>query len=128
MKSYADMEWTEIGIVVDEDSGIAALVGISGGGGKPLPSVQLGRIIGPERRFSPYLHPAVNWKDGKGSIANPDLIGRIPSGLQERITRMLAPHLVERPGRGLDELLGHEIVDIGRKIHGETMLGCLSCS
>lgn len=121
-------EWNEIGIVVDEESGIAALVGLSSGGGKPLPSVQLGRIIGPERRFSPYLHPAVDWKDGKGSISEPETIGRIPAGLQEKIARLLQPHLVERPNDGLDKLLGHDVVDFGRKVHGETILGCLSCS
>ena len=127
MKNFATAQWTEIGIVVNENTGIAA-VGVSSGCGKPLPSVQLGRVIGPERRFSPYLHPAVDWKDGKGKISNRKLIGQMPKGLQDKIAQFLAPHLVERPGQGIDELLGHEIVDVGRKVQGETVLDCLSCS
>jgi hypothetical protein len=56
------------------------------------------------------------------------MIGRVPSSLQEKISRLLQPHLVERSSDGLDQLLGHDIVDFGRKVHGETILGCLSCS
>lgn len=127
-KTYESTDWRELGIVVDEDTGMAALVGVSLGGGKPLPSVQIGRVIGPERRFSPFLHPAVDWIGGKGAIRDPRQLGIPSTALQDKIVSLLSPFLVERPGKGLDELFGQEVVDLQRPSGGEARLGCLSCS
>jgi hypothetical protein len=127
MKTYDTMKWNELGIVVDDENGVAALVGISVGDSRPMPSVQLGRIIGPERRFSPFLHPVVDWKGGAGSIASPELIGSVTPELQRKIADFLAPHLIERPD--LESAVStHEIIDINKQVRGETVLRCLSCS
>lgn len=124
MKTYEEKDWTDLGIVVDEETGIAALVGISVGPGRPMPSVQLGRIIGPERKFSPYLHPETEWENGKGRLSSVEMVGSIPNALQNKINDLLEPHLTEHSGVRIKE----DDIELGRGGQGEAFLGCLSCS
>jgi hypothetical protein len=127
-KGEDEWPWLEIGIVADDESGMAARVCIQHGGRYPLPSVQLGTLIGHDRVFSPHLHPTVTWEEGKGTVTSVDTLGEIPPALQRQVEDLLRPHLVERPEDAVDELLNYWLVETeaGRSVI--TSMGCLSCS
>src|SRR5947208_17040273 len=75
-------KWIELGLAIDEESGIAAQVSIQRGP-RSLPGIQLGTLLGSERRFSPYVHPNLHWENGRGNISQDGL--SIPKGLMEQI-------------------------------------------
>lgn len=120
--------WLEIGIVADEESGMAARVCIQHGQKYPLPSIQLGTLIGDDRTFSPFLHPSVIWENDRGAVSDIESLGTIPKGLQEQIAMLLRPHLVERREEAVSELLNYTLVEkqAGRNV--VTSMNCLSCS
>ena len=120
--------WLEIGIVADEESGMAARVCIQHGRKYPLPSVQLGSLIGEDRTFSPFLHPRVVWEEGRCMVTDTENLGTIPKGLQEQIAMLLRPHLVERREEAVRDLLNYTLIETqaGRNI--VTSMNCLSCS
>jgi len=121
-------EWLEIGIVADPETLMAARVSIQHGGKYPLPSIQLGTLIGDDRRFSPFLHPSVTWTEGKGMIMK---LGVLPEALLKQINELLRPHLIERRTEAIKELLNYKLVETpeGRgQVTRMTSMGCLSCS
>ena len=111
---------------------MAARVSIQHGGKHPLTSIQLGTLIGDDRRFSPYLHPTVNWTDdGKGTLEAVEKLVSIPKRLQAQINELIRPHLIERRPEAVKELLNYTLVETKLE-HGLvtkiTKMGCLSCS
>jgi hypothetical protein len=122
-KTSRTPDWQEIGTV--EAGGVAARVGIVKDGGKVLPGVQLGTMKGDkQRRFSPYLHPTVVWKRGKGSIEDV----AVPPALRKKIAALLKPHLVQEPSEAIRNMQGYQLVEVKRRGGVATTLGCLSCS
>jgi hypothetical protein len=121
-------EWLEIGIVADPETLIAARVSIQHGGKYPLPSIQLGTLIGDDRRFSPYIHPPVAWTDGKGTLKAAERLVVIPKSLQAQINELLKPHLIERRPEAIKDLLNYTIVQTPEGHGVITKMGCLSCS
>jgi hypothetical protein len=120
--------WLEIGIVADDASSVAARVCIQHGAKYPLPSIQLGTLIGDDRRFSPFVHPVVTWENGKGTVTGVEKLGAIPPGLQRQITELLRPHLVERRVDAIRELLNYTLVETKAGASVVTSMNCLSCS
>lgn len=121
-------EWLEIGIVADPETLIAARVSIQHGGKYPLPSVQLGTLIGDDRRFSPYVHPTVSWAEGKGTLTHGETLVKIPERLQAQINDLLRPHLIERRPEAIKDLLNYWLVETPEGKGVVTRMGCLSCS
>jgi hypothetical protein len=127
MGKSEDRPWKEIGIAVDEASGIAALVSIHETETHPIPAIQLGTLIGPEKKFSPHLHPHVSWHGKHGSV-EPGHIAEIPQALRHKISEMLKTHLEKRSSEPLSDLLRFELVSGEKGPAAGGVLRCLSCS
>ncbi len=119
--------WIEIGLATVEDSTIAAQISIQPGKPYPLPSIQYGTLLGKEKKFSPFLHPAVVWTDNKGEVHDFEDIIKIPSSLKKRITEMLNPHLVT-DSHAAKDLGAFELIKEIKTGRNVAFLGCLKCS
>lgn len=120
-------KWKELGVVSDETTGMAAIVTILEGT-RPLPGVQLGHLIGPEKTFSPYVHPKVTWADGKGSVSATNAGLSIPPSLSQKIADLLKPHLIEGPTAAIRDLQNFDLLEVDHGGAVESALGCLKCS
>jgi hypothetical protein len=124
----SECAWLEIGIVADEKTSVAARVCIQHGAKYPLPAIQLGMLIGDDRRFSPFLHPSVSWAEGKGTVMGLGREEAIPEGLVKQINELLRPHLVERRTEAIRQLLNYTLDEAPAGQSVVTRMSCLSCS
>jgi hypothetical protein len=121
--------WNELGIVSDDESGVAARVFIGTQGRVPIPMVQLGRLGPGETDFFPSIVPEVNWVEGRGSLPGLQQGLSMPEKLAAKVQSILEPHLVLPDANDLDDD-DFRLIEVGSPSkRGENALWCgLKCS
>jgi hypothetical protein len=128
MTEQGATNWNELGVVSDDETGIAARVYVGTRGRVPVPLVQLGRLAADGNGFLPSVIPDVNWEDGKGKVGDLKESMSIPHALASKVHDMLKPHLVLPDPNELSED-DFKLVDAGNPAKLDANLLCgLRCS
>jgi hypothetical protein len=94
MASDSNVAWQELGVVSDDETGVAARVFVGTRGRVPVPMVQLGRLGPGGKDFFPSIVPEVQWAAGAGTIPDLGKSASLPDSLTKQVYDMLKPHLV----------------------------------
>lgn len=128
MTKVSSVSWQELGIISDDETGIAARVFVSTKGRVPVPMVQLGRLGPAGTDFFPSIIPEVSWAEGQGTLPALAQSATLPDGLAKKVQDMLRPHLVLPDADNLDEE-DFKLIDLGSPAKSDAGLWCgLSCS